>query len=77
MKSSISWLAITVATVFVAIVLGFAVTSWGGDAAELSIAGWLAMTLGIVVTLAVGIGLMVLVFYSNRHGYDEPGRDRR
>jgi hypothetical protein len=29
--------------------------------------------LGVVVTLALGIGLMALVFISNRRGYDEPG----
>lgn len=33
--------------------------------------GIFAMVLGIVFTLAVGIGLMGLVFYSNRHGYDD------
>jgi len=29
------------------------------------------MTLGVVVSLAVGFGLMALVFYSSRTGYDE------
>jgi hypothetical protein len=32
--------------------------------------GWLFMCLGIVVTLAVGGGLMALLFYSSRHNYD-------
>jgi hypothetical protein len=32
--------------------------------------GWLFMGLGIVVTLAVGGGLMALLFYSSRHDYD-------
>jgi hypothetical protein len=36
--------------------------------------GYVAMTLGIVFSLVVGCGLMALVFYSNRHGYDEPYR---
>jgi hypothetical protein len=31
-----------------------------------------AMTLGTVFSIAVGCGLMALVFYSSRHGYDEP-----
>jgi len=35
-------------------------------------AGYVAMTLGIVFSLAVGCGLMALLFYSSRHGYDEP-----
>ena len=33
-------------------------------------AGYGAMVLGIVATLALGIGLMALVFYSNRSGRD-------
>ena len=35
-------------------------------------AGLLAMIAGVAVTLAVGIGLMALIFYSSRAGYDEP-----
>ena len=30
------------------------------------------MVLGVLVTLALGIGLMALVFISSRRGYDEP-----
>ena len=33
--------------------------------------GWLMMGLGIFFTLAIGGGLMVLIFYSSRTGYDE------
>jgi hypothetical protein len=36
--------------------------------------GYVAMTIGIVFSLVVGCGLMALLFYSNRHGYDEPHR---
>lgn len=39
--------------------------------------GYLALFLGIAGTLAVGIGLMSLVFYSSRHGYDDIDRDGR
>jgi hypothetical protein len=35
-------------------------------------AGYVAMTLGIVFSVVVGCGLMALLFYSSRHGYDEP-----
>jgi hypothetical protein len=35
---------------------------------------WIAAGLGIFVTLVLGIGLMSLVFFSNRRGYDETGR---
>lgn len=33
--------------------------------------GWVAIAGGVAVSLAVGGGLMALVFYSNRHGYDD------
>jgi hypothetical protein len=36
--------------------------------------GYAAMALGIIFSLVVGCGLMALLFYSNRHGYDEPHR---
>ncbi len=38
---------------------------------ELSIHGKIAMAIGILFTLGIGIGLMSLVFYSNKHGHDE------
>ena len=34
--------------------------------------GWLMLGLGIFFTLLVGGGLMALVFYSSRAGFDEP-----
>lgn len=37
-------------------------------------AGYAALALGVVASLAVGFGLMALVFYSSRAGYDEPAR---
>jgi hypothetical protein len=35
---------------------------------------YLAMGLGILFSIVIGCGLMALVFYSSRHGYDEPAR---
>jgi hypothetical protein len=32
---------------------------------------YLAMGLGVLFSLAVGCGLMALLFYSSRHGYDD------
>ncbi|BAM87417.1 conserved hypothetical protein [Bradyrhizobium oligotrophicum S58] len=43
-----------------------------GSGADVTTAGYVAMALGVVVSLAVGFGLMGLVFYSSRRGYDEP-----
>jgi hypothetical protein len=33
---------------------------------------WMAMALGAGLSLLVGSGLMALIFYSSRKGYDEP-----
>jgi hypothetical protein len=41
---------------------------------SLPASGYVAMALGVVFSLLVGCGLMALLFYSNRHGYDEPHR---
>jgi hypothetical protein len=38
--------------------------------------GYVALALGVGFSLIVGCGLMALVFYSSRHGYDEPPRHR-
>ena len=60
----------------VVLVLGFLIAAlWMGIGdSEISSAGWLAMGLGVIVTLGLGIGLMALVFISSRRGYDEIGR---
>jgi len=34
--------------------------------------GYVAMWLGIIFSIVVGCGLMALVFYSSRRGYDAP-----
>jgi hypothetical protein len=39
--------------------------------------GYVAMILGVVFSLVVGCGLMALLFYSNRHGYDDQVYDPR
>lgn len=40
--------------------------------APMSGSGWGAMIAGIVVTFALGVALMSLVFLSSRRGYDKP-----
>lgn len=43
---------------------------------EISFHGKVALGLGVGLTLVLGIGLMSLVFFSHRRGYDdEDGRD--
>lgn len=43
---------------------------WSLGDVDISIHGLIALTLGCLVSLALGGGLMFLVFYSNRRGHD-------
>ena len=71
-RSTVTWIAVAVAAAAVlAVVVVIAEFLSGIGDSEISFAGWLAMGVGIVVTLALGIGLMALVFISHRRGYDE------
>jgi hypothetical protein len=40
-------------------------------AAAMPAAGWVAIAGGIFFSLVVGCGLMALMFYSSRYGYDD------
>ena len=55
-----------------ALAVWFAATAWerlGGDA--IPFYGYVAIVGGVLFSLLVGGGLMALVFYSSRHGYDD------
>jgi hypothetical protein len=49
----------------------FMVSAWTHTKAQMSVHGWIALTLGVFFSLLIGCGLMALVFYSSRRGYDE------
>jgi len=72
--------ALLVITLFalLGLALWFAASAWihlAGD--EIPLYGYLAIAGGVLFSLLVGGGLMALVFYSNRHGYDDlSGGDR-
>jgi hypothetical protein len=53
----------------------WAIYAWNSVEVEMSVHGYVAMILGVVFSLGIGCGLMALMFYSSRHGYDE--HDRR
>jgi len=53
--------------------LWFAAGAWTSvSGPPMPTAGYVAMILGIFFSLIIGCGLMALLFYSSRHGYDEP-----
>ncbi len=57
----------------VALVLGYLEWTSGGDA-PMSAGAYVAIAFGAIFSILVGAGLMVLIFYSSRKGYDEPPR---
>jgi hypothetical protein len=76
--SAWTWTAVAIAVAAVAAVIVVVANRWTSvGATQISAAGWLAMAFGILVTLALGIGLMALVFLSSRGGYDEMDRRDR
>jgi hypothetical protein len=48
------------------------ITAWNSTDAPMDVHGWIALTLGVFFSFVVGFGLMGLMFYSSRKGYDEP-----
>lgn len=64
-----AWILVAVLLLLLALAVYILISGWSsaGDAStEISTAGWVAMSFGILATLALGIGLMALIFYSNR-----------
>jgi hypothetical protein len=66
------WITLAILLSFLVLAAVFAYVGWNrhGDV-PMSAHGYIAMALGIGFTLVVGTGLMALVFYSSRKGYDE------
>lgn len=68
-----AWILIAVLLAFLGSAVWLAFEGWNlhGDV-QMSGHAWAAMILGVVFSLALGLGLMGLVFYSSRKGYDQP-----
>jgi hypothetical protein len=53
----------------------WAVSLWMSvEGPPMPLSGHIAMWVGIVFSLVIGCGLMALMFFSSRHGYDERAR---
>jgi hypothetical protein len=76
-KQSLGTIALFAALVaIVAAALWYAAGAWFEvSGPPMPAVGYVAMGFGIVLSLLVGCGLMALLFYSSRHGYDEPFQD--
>jgi len=68
---SYALLGVLVALLILALVI--AIAGWRSAAGtDVPVFGYVAMGAGVLLSLAVGVGLMVLLFYSSRAGYDDP-----
>ena len=67
-----TWSVIAMLTAFLvaAAVVGY--LGWTSIDTSVPTSGYVAMALGVIFSLVVGVGLMTLIFYSSRKGYDEP-----
>lgn len=69
--SPAGWLALLILFGFFFAALWYAVKVWTAmSGVHMSGWGWTFLVLGVVVTIALGAGLMALVFYSARHDMD-------
>jgi hypothetical protein len=66
------WIVITVLLLLFAAAGVIGYLGWTISNADVPMSGYVAMALGVIFSLAVGVGLMALVFYSSRKGFDEP-----
>ena len=72
MSRKSTWIAVAAAVAVVIGVIVLMASVWTGIGdSGMSAGGWVALALGVVVTLALGIGLMALVFISSRRGFDD------
>jgi hypothetical protein len=71
------WLTVTVLLCLLGATVWYVVRVWM-QTPRMATHGYVAVGLGTVVALALGFGLMALMFYSNRKGYDDSAhKDQR
>jgi hypothetical protein len=72
----VNLLVLAVSLLAVAVVVWWDWSVFAQIGVDMPTAGWVALALGVVLSIGLGVGLMFLVFYSSRRGYDEmPERD--
>jgi len=64
------WLAIVALGSILGASIWFAFYGWNLTDGVVSTNGFIALGLGVVFSMALGGGLMALVFWSNKKGYD-------
>lgn len=65
------WIALVVLAGFLVWAVWYAIHAWSAmQGVGISPLGWTFLVLGVIVTIAVGAGLMALLFYSSRKNFD-------
>jgi hypothetical protein len=64
------WVAVAAMGVVLGLAIWFAFWGWHLTDAIVDASGRLALVLGAVFSMVIGGGLMALLFWSNRKGYD-------
>jgi hypothetical protein len=70
------WIIIAVLLALLAATVWFGVSVWARTS-SMPAYGYVAMGLGAIVAIAIGVGLMALMFHSNRRGYDDAAHNDR
>jgi hypothetical protein len=65
------WATISVLLALLAAAVYVAYVGWNLTDVTMPVTGYVAMVLGIVFSVILGAGLMALMFYSSRHGFDD------
>lgn len=79
--SRAGWFLVVVLVALLALAVAFAVRAWNvagetsGMDSQISLHGGVALLLGAFGTIALGAGLMALVFLSHRTGHDQAVHD--
>ena len=66
------WTVVVVLSAFLIAVGVVGYLVWTTSDTSMPTSGYVAMVSGVIFSLVVGVGLMALIFYSSRKGYDEP-----
>jgi hypothetical protein len=71
-KSAGGWTVIAILLLLLGGAGFFAYRGLTIDNVDVPISAYFAMAFGVIFSLIVGVGLMALIFYSSRKGFDEP-----
>ena len=65
-----AWVAVAAMGIVLGLAIWFAFWGWNLTDAAVSAGGRTALVLGAIFSMVIGGGLMALLFWSNRRGYD-------